>query len=141
MSTDRWMDKGDVGCVYTHTMEYYSAIKENETPICSNIDAPTESKNVPFPIQRSLFLMTQTGSFERVLVKTFHHVSLPLAHISEHSRFSLCSPDSSRRQEQRSFTLGVISSKWDKGLQLQMVLLKISSDLFPKINRSFVVFT
>ena len=40
MSTDRWMDKGDVGCVYTHTMEYYSAIKENETPICSNIDAP-----------------------------------------------------------------------------------------------------
>jgi hypothetical protein len=63
--------------------------------------------------------MTQTGSFERVLVKTFHHVSLPLAHISEHSRFSLCSPDSSRSQEQ-VFHLGVVSSKWDKGLQLQM---------------------
>ena len=31
----------DVGYVYTHTMEYYSAIKEKEIlSFCSNIDAP-----------------------------------------------------------------------------------------------------
>ena len=30
MTTNSWMDKEYVVCVYTHTLEYYSAIKKNK---------------------------------------------------------------------------------------------------------------
>ena len=40
MSIDRWMDKD---MVYTHTMEYYSAIKKEwNNAFCSNMDGPRD---------------------------------------------------------------------------------------------------
>ena len=38
MSINRWMDKEEVGNVYT--MEYYSAMKEGNKAICSDMDIP-----------------------------------------------------------------------------------------------------
>lgn len=49
---------------------------------------------------------------------------LCLSHISEHSRFSLLSWVLPTPRAE-VFHLGVTSAKWDKGLQLQMALLKI----------------
>ena len=39
MATDRWLDKEDVLQVY---IEYYSAIKEWNNAICSNMDGPRD---------------------------------------------------------------------------------------------------
>lgn len=73
-----------------------------------SVELPSgEKENIEFPTPRSLFLMTKTGSFERVQVKIFHHVPLPFAHIWKHSCFSLCYSDFFRLQEQRSLTLGL----------------------------------
>ena len=47
-STDEWIKKMwgvcvcVCVCVYTHTMEYYSAIKKNDSAICSNMDGPRD---------------------------------------------------------------------------------------------------
>ena len=40
MSTNRWMDKEEVGYTYVYSVEYYSAIKNNA--ICSNMDRPRD---------------------------------------------------------------------------------------------------
>ena len=37
MCINGWKDKEDM--LHVYTMEYYSAIKKNETAICSNMDA------------------------------------------------------------------------------------------------------
>ena len=42
MATDRWLDKEDVLQVY---IEYYSAIKEWNNAICSNMDGPRDYHN------------------------------------------------------------------------------------------------
>ena len=50
--TDEWIKV--MWCVYRCTMDYYSAIKENEIPICSNIDAPAfivlNKSKIPYDI-------------------------------------------------------------------------------------------
>ena len=40
VSIDRWMDKEDMVHICINTMEYYSAIKEWNNAICSNMDGP-----------------------------------------------------------------------------------------------------
>ena len=39
-STDEWIKK----MCHIYTMEYYSAIKRNETELCSEVDGPRDSR-------------------------------------------------------------------------------------------------
>ena len=40
VSIDRWMDKEDI--ISKHKMKYYSAVKNNSSAICSNMDGPRD---------------------------------------------------------------------------------------------------
>lgn len=100
-----------------------------------NYSCLVEKARMLFPVQRSRFLVTKTSFFQRVQVKVFHHVSLPLAYICKHSCFSLCYSDFPKSKGTGLSNLAVRISTWDKGQLLQKVLLKMFCLIFFKSNK------